>query len=74
MTNASDMAPIMYEGKEINTIHDLISNFKLDSFEEATRKSKQVVEDPENPVPGKKDIDQAYWDMIAQYRPSGAYY
>ena len=28
----------MYDGKEINTIHDLIANFKLDTYEEAKAK------------------------------------
>lgn len=33
-----EQAPIIYDGKEINDIHDLIKNFKLDNYEEAKRK------------------------------------
>ena len=36
----AEVAPIMYDGKEINTIHDLIANFKLDTYEEALEKRK----------------------------------
>ena len=33
-----EVQPIMFDGKEINTIHDLIANFKLDTYEEAMKK------------------------------------
>ena len=33
MMQNADVAPIMFDGKEINTIHDLIANFKLDTYE-----------------------------------------
>jgi hypothetical protein len=58
-----DMMTIMYDGKEINTIHDLIANFKLDTFEEAKIKreceQKMQVGDEaiENSMPGPKDVD-----------------
>ena len=61
---ASDVTPIMFEGKEINTIHDLIANFKLDTYEEAAQKRKNMVEDPDMPLPGPKDIDENFWEMI----------
>ena len=64
----------MYDGKEINTIHDLIANFKLDTYEEAAEKRKNQVDDPDYPVPGPKDVDDNYMQMIQQYRPIGAYY
>ena len=64
----------MFDGKEINTIHDLIANFKLDTYEEAAEKRKNQIEDPDLPLPGPKDIDENYWEMIQQYRPIGAYY
>ena len=56
----------MFEGKEINTIHDLIANFKLDTYEEAAakRKEREKNEDPDNPLPGPKDIDENFWKMI----------
>ena len=54
----------MFEGKEINTIHDLIANFKLDTYEEAAQKRKNMVEDPDMPLPGPKDIDENFWEMI----------
>mmetsp|Transcript_16066 Transcript_16066/g.20356 ORF Transcript_16066/g.20356 Transcript_16066/m.20356 type:complete len:210 (-) Transcript_16066:230-859(-) len=57
-------APIVYDGKEINTIHDLIANFKLDNYQEAMRKREDQVNDPDNPMPAAKDVDEAYWDMI----------
>lgn len=53
----TEVMPIMFEGKEINTIHDLIANFKLDTYEEAAEKRKSMKEDPDNPLPGPKDID-----------------
>jgi len=34
------MKPIMYDGKEINTIHDLINNFKLDTYDVAKQKQE----------------------------------
>ena len=37
---APDMKPIMYDGKEINTIHDLINNFKLDTYDVAKQKQE----------------------------------
>ena len=40
LTGIPDVAPIMYDGKEINTIHDLINNFKLDPYDEAKRKQE----------------------------------
>ena len=70
----------MYDGKEINTIHDLIANFKLDTYEEAKAKREQELkmqvgdEAIENSIPGPKDIDQAFLQIIQQYRPIGAYY
>ena len=54
----------MFDGKEINTIHDLIANFKLDTYEEAAEKRKNHVDDPDYPVPGPKDIDDNYMQMI----------
>lgn len=36
----TEVAQIMFDGKEINTIHDLIENFKLDTYEEAAEKRK----------------------------------
>ena len=36
----TEVTPIMFDGKEINTIHDLIENFKLDTYEEAAEKRK----------------------------------
>lgn len=59
-----DSMSIQFDGKEINTIHDLISNFKLDNYEESKRKREQRVNDPDNPMPGNKDVDAAYLDMI----------
>ena len=59
-----EAAPIMFDGKEINTIHDLIANFKLDTYEEAAEKRKNHVDDPDYPVPGPKDIDDNYMQMI----------
>lgn len=64
----------MFDGKEISTIHDLIDNFKLDTYEEAKAKREAQVEDPDNPVPHPNDIDDYYWDLIHKYRPNGAYY
>ena len=34
----ADIPPIMFDGKEITTINDLIDNFKLDTYEEAKAK------------------------------------
>ena len=70
----TEVTPIMFDGKEINTIHDLINNFKLDTYEEAAEKRKHQVEDPDMPLPTKNDIDENFWDMIQNYRPIGAYY
>ena len=69
-----EMPPIMFDGKEVNTIQDLMDNFKLDNYEDAKRKREMQAKDPDNPMPQPKDVDQAYWDQIQQYRPSGAYY
>lgn len=69
----------MYEGKEIGSIHDLISNFKLDNYEEAKRK-RELLEneehdrDPDKIVPTSKDVDKDYWDMLQPHRPNGPYY
>jgi len=30
--NQSDVAPIMFDGKEVNTVQDLIAAFKLDTY------------------------------------------
>lgn len=54
----------MYDGVEINTIKDLIDNFKLDRYDEAMKKRELQVNDPDNPMPSSKDVDPAYWDMI----------
>ena len=59
-----DNKAIMYDGKEVSTIHDLIKNFKLDDYETSKRKRETLINDPENPIPGAKDVDEAYWDMI----------
>ena len=72
--NEADIPPIMFDGKEISTIHDLIDNFKLDTYEEAKAKREAQVEDPDNPIPHPNDIDDYYWDLIHKYRPNGAYY
>ena len=74
--SAGDVPPIMYDGKEVNTIHDLIANFKLDTYEEAIKKRDAQIDDPDKdkPFPGVKDIDENFYGMIAKYRPSGAYY
>jgi len=64
----------MFDGKEINTIHDLIANFKLDTYEQAMEKRNNRVEDPDFPVPGPKEVDGNYAAMIMQHRPKGAYY
>ena len=75
-----EVAPILYEGKVINTIHDLINGFKLDTYEEAKakldkeREMREIDDAPENSMPGAKDIDQDYFQMVQHYRPIGAYY
>ena len=60
----TEVTPIMFDGKEINTIHDLIDNFKLDTYEEAAEKRKNLIEDPDMPLPTKNDIDENFWEMI----------
>jgi len=47
----------MFDGKEINTIHDLIANFKLDTYEEAAAKRAVRVDDPDNPITCTKKVD-----------------
>lgn len=65
-----EVAPIMYEGKVINTIHDLINNFKLDTYDqakaklEAEREMRGEDDHPENSMPGPKDIDENYFEMV----------
>ena len=71
MPEVPDQMQIMYDGVEINTIQDLINNFKLDRYDEAMKKRELQVNDPDNPMPSSKDVDPAYWDMIQQYRPTG---
>ena len=65
ITGIPDVAPIMYDGKEINTIHDLINSFKLDTYNEAKRKQELARSDPENFIPPAKEIDDDYWELIA---------
>ena len=53
----------MYEGKEVNTIQDLIDNFHLDEYKDAKAKWDQEKaeageEDPEKAIPGIKDKDE----------------
>lgn len=75
-----DVAPIVFDGKVINTIHDLINGFKLDTYEEAKarmdkeREMRGEDDLPEESMPGPKDIDENYFQMVQQYRPIGAYY
>ena len=64
MPEKYDTMSIQFDGKEINTIHDLIANFKLDNYQESKRKRELGSTDPDNPLPGAKDVDTAYWDMI----------
>ena len=79
-TNAQQIAqleikPIIYEGKEINTMLDLLENFKLDTYQEAMARKEKELDDYGNmveapPIP----VDDTYWSMIDEKRPAGEYY